>query len=137
MKNVINYICNTKPERKTSMKKTLSIILCFVMVVSLAFTLVSCAKTLSGSYSTGGDALRTTYTFSGKKYTMEIKTNILGSINTETVTGTYEITENDDGTMEIAMTTTVNEEEKTSTYTFEEGEDYIKIGLVKYEKVKK
>ena len=45
------------------------------------------------------------------------------------LSGTYEITENDDGTMEITINLETEDDHiKSGTYTFEEGEDYIKIG---------
>ena len=62
-------------------------------------------------------------------------TTILGTVDTVELSGTYEITENDDGTKEIAFTFENEDEEiKSGTFTFEEGEDYIKIGLAKYTK---
>ena len=97
------------------MKKTLVRVLAFALVaVMLVCTLASCGKKLSG------------------EYVGEIE--ILGQVNTETVEATYEIVENDDGTMEITFTTEVDGKEESNTVTFEEGDGYIKLGGVQYNK---
>lgn len=122
------------------MKKLLKSVSLLLVVVTLCLSLASCGKRLSGSYEAEIDAIAikytATYTFSGKKVSVEKKTTtILGTVETTEFDGTYEIAENDDGTMEIAFTfETEDDEIKNGTYTFEEGEDYIKIGVVKYTK---
>ena len=107
--------------------------------VLLVCTLISCGKTVSGTYASEIDVLgqkwEVTYKFSGKNVEAESKATILGQVNSKTAKGTYEITENDNGTMEI----TFNFEEETDifknkTLTFSEGEDYIKLAGIKYEK---
>ena len=115
------------------MKKTVSLILACATIALLVLTLVSCA-TLSGSYENkveaAGQSIVTTYTFSGKKFTLDVKTTFLGSVNTVTTKGTYAIEENEDGTKEITFTVPGEdgEEPAVTTYTFEEGDGYIKIG---------
>lgn len=116
-------------------------ILSLLMILALCTAvLASCAKTLSGTYEGEVDAVvlkyTATYEFSGNKVNITKKsTTILGTVNTVELSGTYEITENDDGSMEITFTLDGEDEQiKGGTYTFEEGEDYIKIGLAKYTK---
>ena len=125
------------------MKKTFVRFLALALVaVMMVCTLASCAKKLSGSYEAEVDAVvmkyTATYTFKGNKVDVEKKTTtVLGTVDTKTLEGTYEIAENKDGTMEITLTfETEDDQVKSGTFTFEEGEDYIKIGLVKYTLVK-
>ena len=125
------------------MKKTCSKFLTVVLVtVLLVCTLAGCGKTISGSYESElklfGQSWNVTYTFSGKKVEAVSKVTILGNVDSNTYKGTYEIAENSDGSMEITFDF---EEEsdlfKDGTYTLTEGEDHIKIGEVKYNKVAK
>ena len=121
------------------MKKIVSLVLVSVMLVGMLFALTACGKTLSGSYeaelSIFGQSTSTTYTFKGSKVEVVNKTTVLGTVNTTEFAGTYEITENDDGTMEITLSfETEDDTVKSGTYTFVEGEDYIKIGGVQYNK---
>ncbi len=125
------------------MKKTvikLAAIMLAVVMMSCMFA--SCAKKLSGSYgadaSLFGQGVDVTYTFSGSKVTVTSKVTLLGQVDTKEIKGTYEIAENADGSMEI----TLDFEEETATlrdgtYTFDQGEDYIKIAGVKYSKLDK
>lgn len=122
------------------MKKSIRI-LALIMVLALGMVmLASCAKTISGTYEGEVDAVilkyTATYEFSGSKVTITKKTTtLLGTVDSVTFDGSYEIAENDDGTMEITFTLDNEDEQiKSGTYTFEEGEDYIKIGLFKYTK---
>ena len=111
-----------------------------LVVVMLCLALASCGKILSGSYEgeidIGIAKYTATYTFKGNKVEVEKKTTtILGAVDTVELNGTYEIQENDDGTMEITLTFESEDDDvKSGTFTFEEGEDYIKIGLAKYTK---
>ena len=115
-------------------------LLCALLVVVLVLSLAACGKTLKGTYEAEIDALvlkyTASYTFSGSKVTAIKKTTtILGSVDTVTLEGTYEITENADGSMEITLNFETSDEQiKSGTYTFEEGEDYIKIGPAQYTK---
>ena len=125
------------------MKNTI-IKLAALMLALFAMTCIfaSCAKTISGSYQSDatfiGQGMNVIYTFSGKKFEATNKITFFGTVTSDAVVGTYEIVENEDGSMDI----TLDFEEETETfrdgtYTFEQGEDYIKIGIVKYNKVDK
>ena len=120
-------------------KKVLALALVAVMMLGC---LAGCGKTISGSYEAKleflGPSWNVTYTFSGKKVEAVSKVTILGNVKNETSTGTYEITETADGSLEIAFDF---EEEtdlfKDSTYTFVQEESYIQIGDSQYSKVEK
>ena len=111
-------------------------------VVMMAGILVACGKTVSGSYEADltilGQGMNVTYTFKGNKVEAVSKVTLLGNVKNTETSGTYEINENADGTMEITFDF---EEESTAfkdgTYTFVQGEDYIKIGAFKYKIVEK
>ena len=119
------------------------------MAVALAllmvtFVFASCGKTIKGTYEAEIDGgllgkYTATYEFSGSKVTVTRKTtNLLQQVETKTYNGTYEITENDDGTMEITFNMENGDDAiKSETLTFEQGDDFIKIGLFKYNKVEK
>lgn len=121
------------------MKKTARILVVVMMIAILATSLVSCSKILNGSYT--NDSLgSTTYTFSGKNFTKVYKASILGADVSKTVEGTYEIKEDPDNSdaLVIVFTTTEDNETKTETLSFAEGEEngekYIKISGIKYTK---
>ena len=126
-----------------TMKNTLIKLLAVAVVaVMLVATLVSCGKSLSGAYSSEvsllGQSWDVTYTFKGSKVVAESKTTILGKVNTTECIGTYEITENADGSLEISLDFEDGSDLfKDGTFTLEQGEDYIKIGGIKYSKVEK
>ena len=119
------------------MKRIISTLLVCVLLLGCVFTLASCGKMLSGTYSNKveafGQSIETSYTFKGNKVTAEVKTTIAGKVNTVTNEGTYAI---EDG--EISFTFEEDGEAKTETFTFEEGEKndvkYIKIGAIQYDK---
>ena len=126
------------------MKKTFIRVLTLVLVaVMLVSMLASCGKKISGTYEAEVNIAvakyTATYTFSGSKVDVVKKaTSIIGTVETTEYTGEYEITEKDDGTMEITLTFEKDDDTiKSGTYVFEEGEDYIKIGIVQYNKVEK
>lgn len=111
------------------MKKTfVRIAAVAVLVVMLACSLVACGG-LSGTYATDetlGSGV--SYTFKGKEVTIEVK--VLG-FTTELV-GEYSI--DDD---KITFTFDEDEEDASKyegSFDFEKGDDYIKIGGIKYEK---
>lgn len=121
------------------MKKSIRIIAAFALVLAMCLTLASCGKKLSGTYEAKVDALVASYTatyeFSGSNVEITKKAEVLGQSKTTTFEGTYEITGEDD---DLEITITLDDEDddiKSGTFAFEEGEDYIKIGLVKYELV--
>lgn len=134
---VINFEGDSKM-KKTAFKLTALMLAMLMMTCIFA----SCAKTISGSYQTDatflGQGMNVTYTFSGSKFEATSKVTLLGTVNSNTVNGTYEIIEFDDGSMEIKLDF---EEESTAfhngTYTFDQGEDYIKIAGIKYSKLDK
>ena len=124
---------------KKSFVKSITVVL--VMVV-LVCSMGACGKSLSGSYSSEielfGQSWNVTYTFKGKNVEAVSKVTILGNVQNTTSTGTYELVENADGTMEISIDFE-NETDlfKDGTFTFEESEEYIKIGKSQYNKITK
>lgn len=115
---------------ETIMRK-LTKIVALVLVVALAcVALASCGKKLSGKYE---DALGvTTYEFKGNKVTITIDAVIAGT----TFEGKYEIYE-EDGAEKIKFTFGDEDAKKYSgSFSFSEGDGYIKIGGVKYTKSK-
>ncbi len=120
------------------MKKTITKI-CVISLVAVivCLALASCGKTLSGKYEGEMDLVvakyTVTYEFSGKNVEVTRKTTtIVGTSDTVTVKGTYEI--NDAGD---EITFTWDEEDDVidgGTFVFEETEDGIKIGAVEYKK---
>ena len=122
------------------MKKTIKLVSWLLVVATLCLAFASCGKRLSGSYEVeiGSDKSNysVTYTFSGKKVTVDKKLVLSGEVKEHDVyKGTYEIAVDDDGDMEITLDfETEADFLKRGTYTLEEGEDYIMIGLTKYTK---
>ena len=122
------------------MKKTIRIMAVVMAVLMVTLVLASCGKTLSGTYEAEIDAVvikyTATYTFKGNNVDITKKTTtILGTVDTVELTGKYEIAKNDDGTMEITITLDSEDDDiKSGTFAFEEGDDYIKIGVVQYTK---
>lgn len=123
--------------------KTLKRVMALALVVVMVFALVSCGKTLSGTYVAGGDlaglaGAKTAYTFSGSKVTVSVTTTLLGNSSTTEYEGTYEITEAEDGSMTISMTFEDNDASKyeVSSKVFKEDKDAgtITIGLITYTK---
>ena len=124
------------------MKRIISLVLACVLLVGCVAVFASCGKKISGTYEAEINAVvakyTATYDFSGSKVSITKKATVLGNVNTTNFEGKYEIAENDDGTMEITITLESEDDEiKSGTYTFEEGEDYIKIAGIKYSKVEK
>ncbi|MBO5177298.1 MAG: hypothetical protein J6C07_07565 [Lachnospiraceae bacterium] len=122
-----------------SFKKFVTTALVMVMLVC---SMAACGKSLSGSYESEvellGQSWNVTYTFKGKNVEAVSKVTILGNVQNTTSTGTYELVENADGTMEITIDFE-NETDlfKDGTFTFEEAEEYIKIGKSQYNKIAK
>ena len=122
------------------MKKTVRILAVVMAVLMVTLVLASCGKTLKGDYSAEVDVVvlkyTATYEFSGKNVTVTKVVNpLIGDSKTSTIEGTYEIIENDDGSMDIKFEFKTDDDHiKSGTFDFEEGEDYIKIGIVKYTK---
>ena len=120
------------------MKKSIRIVAMLMVVLTLCMSLASCAKKLSGEYSADVFGTGTTMTFDGSDIKIAITVTLLGEV--ASLDATYEI-KDDKISFDIA-----DEEEVTNDLAkkviesleepvaFEEGEDYIKIGDVKYEK---
>ena len=125
------------------MKKTLFKLSAFILAaIMMTSMFTSCAMVLSGSYKSDasflGQGLNVTYTFKGLKFTATNKITIFGVVTSDEVTGTYEIVKCADGSYEIELD--FDEETATfrdGTYTFEDGDGYIKIAGVKYNRVEK
>ena len=121
------------------MKKYLRILALVLVFVMGGIMLVSCAKTISGTYEAEVDMwvkkYTITYEFKGSNLTITQREvgAISGNVETNTYDATYEIVEHDDGTMDIIIDVDGgNDTIKDGTYVFEETEDYIVIGAVKY-----
>ena len=125
------------------MKKTfLKVITLSLVTVMLVCALASCGKMVFGTYDTQieifGQKWTVTYNFKGTKVEATSKATVLGQVKSETVEGTYKIVENSDGSMEITFDFEKETDIfKNETVTFEQGEDYIKLGLTQYNKVEK
>ena len=116
------------------MKKIISTLLVCVLLLGCVFTLASCSKLLYGKYEL--DAVVGSVTYDFKVTKVAVTFELLGQETT--VEGTFKITENEKG--ESQITFTFEDEEKAKeyagTFSFEKGEDYVKIGGVQYKKVK-
>lgn len=120
------------------MKKIISLVLVCVLLVGCMFTLASCSTILMGKYEAKGLFGATTLEFN-LDGTM---TYTKGSIS---LNGTYEIEKDDSGNYEIEFD--FGEEDKDTLadlfdgdHSFskgtEDGVDFVKIGGVRYNKVK-
>ena len=121
--------------------KTFAKVLSLVLVVAMVCVLfASCGKTISGTYKGEVDAFdlagaEVVYKFSGSKVSVTATAFIFGFEKTVEYDGTYEITENEEGELEITFTFEDEDAEKYSgKFSFAQGEDYIKIGGAKYDK---
>ena len=115
------------------MKKIISTLLVCVLLLGCVLTLGSCDKLLFGKYEL--DALVGSVTYDFKLTKVEITVEALGQGTT--FEGTYKISENEKGETEITFTFENEEETKeyAGTFSFEKGEDFVKIAGVKYKKV--
>ena len=124
------------------MKKNFIKAIAMVLLLATVCTvLASCGKTISGTYTGKVDLLLASYTasyeFSGSKVTVTKTSELLGQSKTTEIKGKYEIAESANG-YEITFTfETSDDDVKSGTYTFEEGEGFIKIGGVQYNKAEK
>ena len=115
------------------MKKIISTVLVCVLLLGCVLSLGSCSKLLYGKYELDAAVASVTYDF--KITTVEITYELLGQ--EVTLEGDFKIAENEKGELEITFTFENEEEAKeyAGTFSFEKGEDYVKIGGVKYNKV--
>ena len=121
------------------MKKTIKLLAVVMVIAMLAITLVSCAKTLKGDYSSTseffGVKTTVTYSFDGKNVTITTVTGAGTLSNTTTQKGTYEIKEDpENADAEIIVFTFTSEDGSsttTKTCTFSDGKE----GDVKFIKI--
>ena len=111
------------------MKKTVRLIALAMVAVMLCLALAACGKTISGKYSAEALGTGATYDFKGSKVTVTYK-----ALGTEvySVECKYEIKDD-----KITFTFESEDDDVKAyngTFDFEEGENYIKVGLTKYEK---
>lgn len=111
------------------MKKTVRILALVMALATVLCVFAACGKTLKGEYSAEIAGTGVTYTFEGSKVT--ITTSVLG-VKAVEIEGTYKIKDD-----EITFTFESDDKdakEYDGTFDFEEGDDYIKIGIAKYTK---
>ena len=111
------------------MKKTVRILALVMALATVLCVFAACGKTLKGEYSAEIAGTGVTYEFKGSKVT--ITTKVLGTKAFE-AEGTYKIKDD-----EITITFESDDEDAkkySGTFDFEEGDDYIKIGVAKYTK---
>ncbi len=117
------------------MKKIVSTVLVCVLLACTLLTLASCGKMLSGAYKAETLLGNTTYEFGAfGKVTCTLDPIVGNNVVKE---GKYEFNKDGD---EITFTFENEDgEEESETHSFVEGEEggvkYIKLGIVKYEKV--
>lgn len=117
------------------MKKSIKIVSVVLVALMLCLCLASCAKTLKGKYTADVLGTGTTLTFDGSD--VKIGITVLGS-EVASLDASYTI-KDDKITFDIAdddVTNTLAKKVINSleeAQDFEEGDDYIKIGDVKYE----
>ena len=121
------------------MKKTMTRIIAVALVaVMLCLGLASCGKKLSGTYSADLFGTGTKMTFDGKNVKIAITATLLGEV--ASVDATYKIKDDkisfdfadeEEVSNDLAKKVLESIEEPVD---FEEGDDYIKIGGVKYTK---
>ena len=120
------------------MKKSLRILALALVLVTVVAAFASCGKKLSGTYSAEIFGTGTKMTFDGKNVKIAITVTLLGEVASLDATYkikddkiTFEIADEDEISNELAKKV-VAELEKPAA--FEEGDNYIKIGGVKYTK---
>ena len=115
------------------MKKTISLILVAILLIGCVFSLASCSTILMGTYESK----------IGGKYEFGIDGKVTYTALTgKSYTGTYEIEKNDDGELEIEfdfendVVDFLAGDDHSFTKGEENGTAYIKIGGIRYDKVK-
>ena len=121
------------------MKKAVKLTAVALVVVILALCFASCGKVISGSYSGEIDLAlvkyEVVYSFSGNNVTVtrQVK-SIIGNTDPVTIEGTYEIVDGETGTQIKFTYKTEDTVVKGGTFDFEEGDGFIKIAGVQYNK---
>lgn len=112
------------------MKNTFVKVIALALVIAtLACVFASCGKTISGTYSAEAFGTGVVYEFKGSKVFITLK--VVG-FSGEAVEGKYEI--NDDKITFTFESDDSDVNKYNGEFSFEKGEDYIKIGGVKYTK---
>ena len=121
------------------MKKVLSLVLAVAVLATLCLTFASCGKKLSGKYSADVFGTGTTMTFDGKNVKIGFTVTFVGEVASVDATYkikgdtiTFEFADEDEVSNSSAKKVIQSLEEPVS---FEEGDGFIKINGVKYEKV--
>ncbi|MBQ7337533.1 MAG: hypothetical protein IJW40_03655 [Clostridia bacterium] len=105
------------------MKKTMKILALVMVAAMLCCVLASCGNTLKGTYAAEVATIRTAYNFDGD--TVTIDAGALG-VSTQVAEGTYEIKDDQ------IIFTFGDDNKYTGTFSFEKGDDYIKINGITY-----
>ncbi len=119
------------------MKKTVRIVAVVMAVLMVTLVLASCGATLSGTYSAEVFGTGKTFEFKGNKVTVTYK--VVG-FESDPIEGTYKIEDNKITFDFVDESDVENKDlkdflgELKGSQSFEKGDDYIKIGGVKYEK---
>jgi uncharacterized lipoprotein YehR (DUF1307 family) len=120
------------------MKKSLRIVAVVMVALMLCLCLASCGKKLSGKYSADLFGTGTTMTFDGSNAKIAITVTLLGEVASMDAKYeikddkiSFDIADEEEVTNDLAKKVIASLEQPVS---FEEGEDYIKIGDVKYTK---
>ena len=105
------------------MKTTIKILALVMVAAMLCCVLASCGNTLKGTYAAEVATIRTAYNFDGNKVTIDA--GALG-FSKQVASGTYKIEDNE------IIFTFGEDSTYTGTFSFEKGEDYIKIAGITY-----
>ena len=111
------------------MKRFTKVIAIVLVLATLVCVFASCGKKISGKYEATVLGTGTCLEFKGNKVYAQFK--LLGTYG-DAVEGKYEIKDN-----QITITFESDDDKANNlegTFDFEEGDGYIKIGLVKYTK---
>ncbi len=123
------------------MKKSVRILAVAMALLMVMVVLASCGKTLKGKYSADFLGTGTTMEFDGKNVRLAVTVTLIGEV--AAIEGTYTIKDDKISFDFVDEDEITNEKAKavlakfSEPVSFEEGDDYIKIAGVKYNKVDK
>ena len=128
------------------MKRTVSLMLAIVLTFGMLFSLASCGGGISGSYQGKVDIMVASYTvtykFNGNNVEVVSEAEALGGlveVKPQSISGTYTLGETENGTKTITFTFGDGEAKGAAeagvALPFEQGDGYIKIAGIKYNKV--